>query len=80
MTSPPHDAPDLTLRPMRPADVPGAERLSAEGFHEQLRGVPGAETEQDVVRRIVPAVEEHLEALEPGTTGIAVTHGAALCP
>jgi broad specificity phosphatase PhoE len=50
----------------------------AEGFHEQLRGVPGAETEQDVVRRIVPAVEEHLEALGPGETGIAVTHGAAL--
>lgn len=25
---------DLTIRPMRPEDVPAAERLSAEGFHE----------------------------------------------
>jgi len=50
----------------------------AEGFHEQLRGVPGAETESDVLRRIVPAVEERLEALGPGETGIVVTHGAAL--
>ncbi len=25
---------DLTIRPMRPDDVPAAERLSAEGFHE----------------------------------------------
>ena len=30
------------------------------------------------MRRIVPAVEEHLAALGPGETGIAVTHGAAL--
>ncbi len=50
----------------------------AQGFHEQLRGIPGAETETDVVRRIVPAVEEALEALGPGETGIVVTHGAAL--
>jgi len=26
--------PDVTIRPMRPEDVPAAERLSAEGFHE----------------------------------------------
>jgi probable phosphoglycerate mutase len=50
----------------------------AEGFHEQLRGVPGAETEHDVVRRVVPAMEEALDALGPGETGIVVTHGAAL--
>jgi probable phosphoglycerate mutase len=50
----------------------------AQGFHEQLRGVPGAETEDEVVRRIVPAVEEKLDALGPGETGIVVTHGAAL--
>jgi probable phosphoglycerate mutase len=50
----------------------------AETFHETLRGVPGAETEYDVLRRIVPAVEEALDALGPGETGIVVTHGAAL--
>jgi broad specificity phosphatase PhoE len=50
----------------------------AEGFHEQLRGVPGAETEAEVVRRIVPSVEEKLDALGPGETGVVVTHGAAL--
>ena len=31
MTTPPNDVPDLAIRPMRPADVPAAERLSAEG-------------------------------------------------
>lgn len=51
---------------------------TASGFHEQLRDVPGAESADDVVRRIVPAVEEHLAALGPGETGIVVTHGAAL--
>jgi probable phosphoglycerate mutase len=50
----------------------------AQGFHEQLRGIPGAETEGEVACRIVPAVEEHLDALGPGETGIVVTHGAAL--
>ena len=50
----------------------------AQGFHEQLRGVPGAETETDVLMRIVPAVQEALDALGAGETGIVVTHGAAL--
>jgi GNAT superfamily N-acetyltransferase len=28
------ESPDVVIRPMRPEDVPAAERLSAEGFHE----------------------------------------------
>ena len=50
----------------------------AEGFHETLRGIPGAESEHDVARRVVPALEEALDALDPGETGVVVTHGAAL--
>jgi broad specificity phosphatase PhoE len=50
----------------------------AVGFGEQLRGIPGAETEDEVWERIVPAVGEHLASLLPGETGIAVTHGAAM--
>jgi probable phosphoglycerate mutase len=50
----------------------------AQGFHEQLRHVPGAEAEADVARRIVPAVTDALDALGPGETGVVVTHGAAL--
>ena len=50
----------------------------AVGLGEQLRGVPGAETEDEVWDRIVPAVGEHLVSLGPGETGIAVTHGAAM--
>jgi probable phosphoglycerate mutase len=48
------------------------------GLGERLRGVPGAETDADVVARIVPAVEDCAAALAPGETGIVVTHGAAL--
>ncbi len=48
------------------------------GLGEQLRGVPGAETDEDVLARIVPALEDCAAALEPGETGVVVTHGAAL--
>ena len=48
------------------------------GLGERLRGVPGAETDAEVTARIVPAVEDCAAALEPGETGIVVTHGAAL--
>ena len=48
------------------------------GFGEQLRDVPGAETEDQVWRRIVPAVREHLHGLAPGEAGIVVSHGAAM--
>ena len=40
--------------------------------------VPGAETTSDVRARIVPAMRACLDALEPGETGVVVTHGAAL--
>jgi glucosyl-3-phosphoglycerate phosphatase len=50
----------------------------AVGFGEQLRHVPGAETEDEVWQRIVPAVRGYLADLQPGQTGVAVTHGAAL--
>ena len=36
------------------------------GLGERLAGVPGAETDDDVARRIVPAVEECLAALAAG--------------
>ncbi len=48
------------------------------GLGQRLAGVPGAETDEDVLARIVPAVEDCLAALGPGTTGVVVTHGAAL--
>jgi glucosyl-3-phosphoglycerate phosphatase len=48
------------------------------GLGEQLRGVPGAETDADVAARIVPAFEELATALGPGETGVAVSHGAAI--
>ncbi|HET6560524.1 MAG TPA: histidine phosphatase family protein [Marmoricola sp.] len=47
------------------------------GLGERLAGVPGAETDADVRARVVPAVEEHLEELAPGQTGVLVGHGAA---
>jgi len=40
--------------------------------------VPGAETSTEVRARIVPALRACLDALEPGETGVAVSHGAAL--
>ena len=40
--------------------------------------VPGAESTADVVARMVPALRGYVEALGPGETGVAVTHGACL--
>jgi len=40
--------------------------------------VPGAETLEQVLDRIVPSVTEALDGLAPGETGVVVTHGAAL--
>jgi len=48
------------------------------GLGERLRGVPGAETDAEVIARIVPAVEDCAAALAPGATGVVVTHGASL--
>ena len=40
--------------------------------------VPGAETARDVHDRMVPALREFVAVLDPGETGIVVTHGASL--
>ena len=40
--------------------------------------VPGAESTDDVLDRMVPALRELLASVEPGGTAVAVTHGAAL--
>jgi broad specificity phosphatase PhoE len=48
------------------------------GLGERLAKVPGAESDADVRRRIVPATEECLQALAPGETGVVVSHGAAI--
>ena len=40
--------------------------------------VPGAESRDDVLVRFVPACRELLDAVGPGETAVAVTHGAAL--
>jgi probable phosphoglycerate mutase len=43
-----------------------------------LPHVEGAESTEDVAERLVPALRECLAALEPGETGVVVTHGASL--
>jgi broad specificity phosphatase PhoE len=48
------------------------------GLGERLAGVPGAETDVEVLARIAPAAEDCLASLSPGQTGVVVTHGAAL--
>jgi len=55
---------------------PEAHALWASGH--VTGGVPGAETVADVTARMVPALRQVLDSLEPGTTGIVVTHGACL--
>ena len=40
--------------------------------------VPGAESTADVLARMVPALRGYVDALGPGETGVAVTHGACL--
>jgi glucosyl-3-phosphoglycerate phosphatase len=40
--------------------------------------VPGAETTEQVRRRVLPALRECIGALEPGQTGIVVLHGGCL--
>jgi probable phosphoglycerate mutase len=45
---------------------------------DRLHPVEGAEDGAEVVARMVPALRECLETLDPGETGIVVTHGACL--
>ncbi len=59
-----------------------AERFPGVGADWEMgnppAGVPGSETYHDVAGRIVPACREALAALEPGETGLVVSHGACL--
>ncbi len=48
------------------------------GLGAPLADVPGAETVADVAARVGPALEDALDALDPGQTGVVVGHGAAL--
>lgn len=41
-------------------------------------GVPGAETPQQVIDRMVPALEEFWAAIPEGGTGVVISHGACL--
>ena len=45
---------------------------------DDLVHVPGAETQAEVRARMVPALREGLASLDPGATGVVVTHGACL--
>ena len=59
-----------------------AERFPAEhdswARGDRLHTVEGAEVDSEVVARMVPTLRECLDVLEPGETGIVVTHGACL--
>jgi probable phosphoglycerate mutase len=50
----------------------------AQRLQPDMPSVAGGESGADVLSRMVPALREFLEALEPGETGLAVTHGAAV--
>ena len=76
MTTPPHDVPDLAIRPMRPADVPAAERLSAEGFHELdgrmfRRSWPDPELRSEARGAGWVARTRHLLETDPGGCWVA---------
>ena len=54
------------------------EEYAAWRSDDERRRVAGAESTDEVRRRVVPALVDCLAALEPGRTGIAVLHGACL--
>ena len=51
---------------------------AAGGTFENADAVPGAESTDDVLRRVVPALGDALASVEPGGTACVVGHGAAL--
>ncbi|KRF30647.1 histidine phosphatase family protein [Nocardioides sp. Soil805] len=51
---------------------------AAGGSFENADAVPGAESTDDVLRRILPALTEALGSVAPGGTACVVSHGAAL--
>jgi probable phosphoglycerate mutase len=48
------------------------------GRGDDLVSVPGSESVDDVLARMVPAMREALQSLRPGECGVVVTHGACL--
>jgi probable phosphoglycerate mutase len=52
------------------------EAATHRGFSTE--GVPGAESADDVVARMVPALGDCFAALEPGQTGVVVSHGGSV--
>jgi GNAT superfamily N-acetyltransferase len=67
---------DVTIRPMRPDDVPDAERLSDEGFYEldqRMRRVAGPEPQHrvDAHRAIWIARTTHFLGTDPGGCWVA---------
>jgi probable phosphoglycerate mutase len=54
------------------------ERYAAWLAESEALLVPGEETTEQVRDRVVPALRDCLDALEPGTTGVLVLHGACL--
>ncbi len=50
----------------------------AELLAGRLGPVPGAETADDVLARMIPAYDELLAELAPGATAVVVTHGGCL--
>lgn len=50
---------------------------AAGGLFESADAVPGAETTEEVLDRIVPALREALASVEPGETVCVVGHGAS---
>jgi len=77
---------------LREYDVGDREGMDSTGFAEHFPAaydawhsgddgrhpVPNAETTADVDKRLGPALRDCLAELEPGQTGIVVTHGACL--
>ena len=56
------------------------ERFPAEyaAWRAGRRTPAGAESDEDVLARFVPALRDALDALGPGECGVVVTHGAAV--
>jgi broad specificity phosphatase PhoE len=44
----------------------------------EVAGIPGRETDDDVLARFLPAITSYADSLEEGETGVVVSHGAAL--
>lgn len=44
----------------------------------EIAGIPGRETDDDVLARFLPAITSYAESLAEGETGVVVSHGAAL--